>query len=159
MKRLIIIFIGAIFTLSALAQAKQGGVASTGGNDTNGNISLNWTLGKLIVPTFSKGNVSLSHGYNIKLIVTAYDENLDFRVDIKVYPNPASEYINIQFEEILTDVVSVTMIDSNGKLVMSDVISQGMSEKLINIQDLPSGLYYLRLIRGKLVNVYKVVKL
>jgi len=29
--------------------------------------------------------------------------------------------------------------------------------KEINMQDLPSGIYYLRILKGKLVNVYKVV--
>jgi hypothetical protein len=31
--------------------------------------------------------------------------------------------------------------------------------KEINMQDLPSGIYYLRLMKGNLINVYKVVKL
>jgi hypothetical protein len=44
-------------------------------------------------------------------------------------------------------------------MVKTDKIEPSTGEKQINLQDLPAGVYYLRLAKGKLVNVYKVVKL
>jgi len=49
--------------------------------------------------------------------------------------------------------------NSQGKLVKRDIIESTMIEKQINMQDLAGGIYYLKLVKGKLVNVYKVVKL
>ncbi len=39
------------------------------------------------------------------------------------------------------------------------IIEATTIEKQINLQDLPAGVYYLKLTKGKLLNVYKVVKL
>ena len=80
-------------------------------------------------------------------------------VNVVVYPNPASDIINLRFDSPLEGEITVTLLDSQGKLVKSDMIESTMLEKQLNLQDLPAGIYYLRLIRGKLVNVYKVVKL
>jgi len=159
MKRLIFTLLAIIFTNWVSAQAKQEAVSSAGGYNTGTNISLSWTLGELIVPTFSNGNLTLAHGFQQQLIVTAIEENLDILVKVKVYPNPASEYITIQFEEPVDKEVAVTLIDAQGRLVKSDLIEPAVTEKMISMQELSAGIYYLRLIRGKLVNVYKVVKL
>jgi hypothetical protein len=51
------------------------------------------------------------------------------------------------------------LIDAQGKLFKTQVIEAAASEIQLNFQDLPSGIYLLRLSKGKLTNVYKVVKL
>lgn len=67
--------------------------------------------------------------------------------------------MNIQFESAVEGEITLTIIDSFGRIIKSDVIEATMIEKQINLQDIPAGIYYLRLTKGKLVNVYKVVKL
>jgi hypothetical protein len=59
----------------------------------------------------------------------------------------------------LDNEVNVVLINSQGKLYKSIVIEATTVEKQINLQDIPAGVYYLKLIKGKLSNVYKVVKL
>lgn len=159
MKRSISLLIMIVFALSVTAQVKQEVIASAGGYNVNGGLSISWTLGETIIPTFQNGNLILTHGFQQQLIVTAIEENLDVLVNIKVYPNPASDVVNIQFEEPADGEVVITLMDSQGKLVKRDLIEKAMTEKQMNLQDLPGGIYYLRMIKGKLVNVYKVVKL
>jgi len=91
--------------------------------------------------------------------VTAVEENIETGVKITVYPNPASDIVNIRFDVALDQEVKLLMISSQGKPVKSIIIEATTIEKEINLQDLPSGIYYLRLIKGNLSNVYKVVKL
>jgi hypothetical protein len=145
------------FTLNG--QVKQEVIASAGGYNVNGGLSISWTLGETIIPTFTNGNLTLSHGFQQQLIVTAIEENIDIAVNIKIYPNPASDIVNISFEEPVDGEINLTILDSQGKLVKRDVIESAMTEKQINLQELPAGIYYLRMNKGKLVNVYKVVKL
>lgn len=159
MKRLIFILFSLCFVSSAGAQVKQEVIASAGGYNVNGDISISWTLGETIIPTFTNGDLVLTHGFQQQLIITTVEEKLAVPVNIKVFPNPASDVINIQFESPVEGEVVLTIIDSQGRLVKSDIIESAIIEKQINMQDIPAGNYYLRLTQGKLVNVYKVVKL
>jgi hypothetical protein len=161
MKRYIFILFSMLFAFSVNAQIKQEVIASAGGYNINGALSISWTLGETIIPTFTSqdGSLILTHGFQQKLIVTTVEENLDLLVNIKVFPNPASEVLNIQFEAPVEGEIVLSILDSQGRLVKRDIIESTMVEKQINLQDIPAGIYYLRMTKGKLVNVYKVVKL
>jgi len=159
MKRSVLVLLLILFVSSVNAQAKQEVIASAGGYNVTGGLTLSWTLGETIIPTFTNGNLVLSHGFQQQLIVTAIEEHIDIAVNVKVYPNPASDVVNISFDEPVEGDISITVLDSQGKLVKKDMIEAAMTEKQINLQEIPAGVYYLRLTKGKLVNVYKVVKL
>ena len=159
MKRFICLLLTMLFVISAGAQAKQEVIASAGGYNVGGGLSISWTLGETIIPTFKSGDLILTHGFQQQVIITTVEENIDVLVDIKVFPNPASDIITIQFESPVTGEIALTILDSQGRLVKKDMIEINMSEKKINLQDIAAGIYYLRLTKGKLVNVYKVVKL
>jgi hypothetical protein len=161
MKRNILIFSTMLFVLSVNAQVKQEVIASAGGYNVNGGLSISWTLGETIIPTFKSqdGTLVLTHGFQQQLIVTTVEEKLDVAVNVKVFPNPASDILNIRFETPVENEVILTILDSQGKLIKTDVIEVTLTEKQINLQDLAGGIYYLKLTKGKLVNVYKVVKL
>jgi hypothetical protein len=153
-----------LFALSAGAQQiKQEVIASAGGfNVASGNsISISWTLGETIIPTFTSqdGQLILTHGFQQKVIVTAIEENLLDPVQVTVFPNPASDIVNIEFDTPTDGEIKLFLIDAQGKMVKTDKIESAITNKQINLQDLPAGIYYLRLTKGKLVNVYKVVKL
>jgi len=163
MKRNIIITMLLLFSVAAVAQVKQEVIASAGGynKSADNSISISWTLGETIVPTFTSqdGSLILTHGFQQKLILTAIEENLEVPVKVTIYPNPASEIVNIQFESATDKEILLYLLDAQGRLVKTDKIEATTIDKAVNLQDLPAGIYYLRLTKGKLVNVYKVVKL
>lgn len=149
-----------LFVLSAEAQQiKQDVVASAGGYNVSGGISISWTLGETIIPTFRNGDLVLTHGFQQQLIITAVEENFQILVHVTIYPNPASDIINIQFEIPAEGDILLFLLDSQGKLVKTDRIGAGTTNKKIDMQDFAAGIYYLRMTKGKLANVYKVVKL
>ena len=152
-----------LYVLSASAQVKQEVIASAGGFnvESGGSISISWTLGETIIPTFtsSDGSLILTHGFQQKLLITAVEENIVNPVRITIFPNPASEMINMEFDTPTDGEYSLYLFDSQGKMVKTDQVGVATTIKQLNMQDLPSGIYYLRLTKGKLVNVYKVVKL
>ena len=158
MKQYIFILITLLFTLSASAQIKQEVISSAGGYNVNGGLSISWTLGETIIPTFEKDGLILTHGFQGQMLLTTVEENLDVLVKVKVFPNPASDVVNIQFESPVEGEIVLTIINSQGKLIKRELIESTVVEKQINLQDIPAGIYYLRLTKGKLLNVYKVVK-
>lgn len=161
MNRFIFTLFFMFYLLSLNAQSKHDVIASAGGYDVKGGLSLSWTLGETIIPTFMSkdGTLTLTSGFQQQVLITAVEENLDVLVNIKIFPNPASDVVNISFESPVEEEIVLTLFDSQGKLVKKDLIESSMIEKQINLQDIPAGIYYLRMTKGKLVNVYKVVKL
>ena len=159
MKQCFFILVLMLFTFCTKAQVKQEVIASAGGYNVKDGLSISWTLGETIIPSFKKGDLILTHGFQQQMIITTVEENIESVFNIKVFPNPASEIVNIQIETPVEGEIILTVIDAQGNLVKRDIIESTMTEKQVNLQDLPAGIYFLRLIRGKLVNVYKVVKL
>ncbi len=158
MKRYPLFIIFLLLAMNSSAQ-KQEVIASAGGYNVNGTLAISWTLGETIIPTFQNGNLILTHGFQQQLIVTAVEENLEALVKVTVYPNPASDNINIRFEEPLDGEVIIQLLNSGGKLVKNDLMEVSDIEKELNLQDLAAGVYFLKLIKDKSSNVYKVVKL
>jgi hypothetical protein len=152
-----------ILALSAAAQVKQEVISSAGGynKSADNSISISWTLGETIVPTFTSqdGSLILTHGFQQKLIPTAVEETFEETVKVTIFPNPASEMINIQFQSPTDQEILLYLLDSRGSVVKTDKIETATVEKTIDFQDLPAGIYFIRLTKGKLINVYKVVKL
>jgi hypothetical protein len=163
MKRNFLIPILTLFSLAAVAQVKQEVIASAGGynKSADNSISISWTLGETIVPTFTSqdGSLILTHGFQQKLIITAVEETLEELVKVTIYPNPASEVINIQFQSATDKEILLYLLDSRGGVIKTDRIEVATIEKTIDLQDIPAGIYFIRIIKGKLINVYKVVKL
>jgi len=164
MKRNFLINLMMLIAISVGAQqVKQEVIASAGGyNVASGNtISISWTLGETIVPTFTSqdGSLIITHGFQQKMILTAVEEHILNPVTVSVFPNPASEVVNIKFDTPTDAVITLFLLNSTGNVLKTEQIQPATINKDINLQDLPSGIYYLRLVKGKLVNVYKVVKL
>lgn len=167
MKRYIFILVTSLFVLNASLQAQQV-IASAGGFYTKSNVevppngfTLSWTLGETIIPSYTNvpAGLTLTHGFQSVLRTVIVEENIDTPVKVTVFPNPASDYLNISFAEPLDAEVNLVLFDSEGKLFKNQVIEAATSEIQLNFQDLPSGIYFLKLTKGKLSNVYKVVKL
>jgi hypothetical protein len=159
MKRSILFIFTILLAFSLSAQVKQEVIASAGGYSVASGVSLSWTLGETIIPTFTNEKLTLTHGFQQQLIVTAVEENLEDVVKVTLYPNPASDIVNIKLGSPLDGEVKLFLLDSRGKLIKTDFMEETAVEKEINLQDLPAGLYLLKMTKGKLSNVYKVVKL
>jgi hypothetical protein len=158
MKRYIFILAASLFVLNASLQAQQV-IASAGGYNTATGISLSWTLGETIIPSYGPTNgLMLTHGFQSVLRTVKVEEYIETPVKVTVFPNPASDYLNISFAEPLDTEVTLVLIDSEGKLFKNKVIDAATSEIQISFQELPTGVYLLRLTKGKFSNVYKVIK-
>lgn len=90
--------------------------------------------------------------------VTSVD-NVNAVTNTKVYPNPATNEVNIAFDKMQT-ATRIEMYDMSGKLVYQKQIVQISSGQIesINTNQLASGTYLLKINNGKDVNSYKIIK-
>lgn len=78
-------------------------------------------------------------------------------IDFKIYPNPASDYANIEIAEFIGDL-EYQMINAKGQIIKSGQIFTTTEQ--INLSDLENGLYIIRLISKEkgLMNTQKLIK-
>ncbi len=64
---------------------------------------------------------------------------------ITVYPNPASSRVLVRSEKGFRQESSVRLIDLTGKVLLSKVIPAGMSQAVLEVTNIPQGVYILRI--------------
>jgi len=77
------------------------------------------------------------------------------------YPNPASTLVNIEYQLLSPGSVTISLLDLSGKLLKN--LDQGRQntgsyKANLDLTDLPSGLYYLRIQANNRVSVKKLIK-
>ncbi len=81
------------------------------------------------------------------------DEDLLF----DLFPIPAHEKVRILFAEVFTDEVNLVITDIAGRNIYSTQLGSQPSETTINISDLSSGVYFVKLKSGNKVGIKKLV--
>ncbi len=73
---------------------------------------------------------------------------------IELYPNPAKNAISVQFGAVRFD--RVIMFTATGSLIEERDIDQ--TEMSFDVSNLPSGVYFMRFLQGKLAVTKRFVK-
>ncbi len=92
-------------------------------------------------------------------MVTSTNENTLEKESVNAYPNPASDYVNIDFSLAYDANVVIDIYDITGSLAKTiDVgrISKSAASKSLNVTDLTTGLYFIRIEAGNNVVTKKV---
>jgi type IX secretion system substrate protein/VCBS repeat protein len=96
--------------------------------------------------------------------VYEYFENTIINTDpvtiINVLPNPVVDNLTIQFPAGILNDYSIRLFDISGKLLLKDMVYRNKSDyyKRINIQQLPPGLFILKVNDGENNIVEKIIK-
>lgn len=64
--------------------------------------------------------------------------------EFTVYPNPADDFITLNFEGAASQTFNAIIIDTNGKAVHSERIASELQTKTLDISNLTSGIYFLK---------------
>ena len=82
--------------------------------------------------------------------------------DINIFPNPATDKLNVNFTLLLSFSVSMDMFDINGNKIRKSFMEPEMNgevHKSYDISSYPKGIYFLELnVDGK-SSLYKIIKL
>ena len=164
---LIILILGSAPVLqaqSAQASLSPQVIASMGGFFSNEAGSLSWTMGETVIATHTSAanDLYLTHGFQQPtyfLDVSAEKIKLpDFRV--KVYPNPATDFIRVEWETETQKEVIVELYDLIGRRVSQKKSDDSANHIQINMQSLQRSAYLLKVYTKdrKYSRTYRVVK-
>ncbi len=128
-------------------------MSSSGGYNKTEKISLHWAIGELAVSNYQNSTIKLNEGFFQGKVYISSSENTSL-LNVKIYPNPTTNYLNIHDPEI--QILHVSLIDLNGR----DMLNKYDNSNEISLSELPSGIYILkiRLITNRIID-YKVVKI
>ncbi len=75
-------------------------------------------------------------------ILTGTYENFNTN-HIQVYPNPAIDIVYINFSDNMEKIIQ--LLTTDGRILFSKLKSEGSYDIILNVQDLPNGLYLLKI--------------
>jgi hypothetical protein len=109
-------------------------VLSSGGYDVISGISVDWVLG---------GDLSAVPGYSPGASSITPEESTDSGISLRVYPVPATDFINIEITPADTGRFILELYDDSGmKILNREFASQPLLQ--VNISDIPCGIYFLK---------------
>lgn len=91
--------------------------------------------------------------------IVSTNESATQQLDIRIQPNPASDLLHITLGQSLDGLVQVQLVGTDGRVVLNrqfDNISEGQILTL-DVQQVPAGVYFLRLENAAGNNAKKVV--
>ena len=125
-------------------------VVSSGGYDVKSEISVNWIIGGSLsdIPVNALSNLN-----------SVREEQLtESALSLKVYPVPATDFINIEITPVDTSRLILELYNNSGvKVLNRTVASQPLLQ--VNISDIPSGAYFLKVFLSKNEQPFRVEKI
>lgn len=130
-------------------------VATQGSSYTNGDVSMDFTIGEVIINTESSVNTDVTQGFHqTTWIITSVDSYYS-KYEATVFPNPTVDQLNIQTSEF--EDVMYTLYDVKGGVVRKGILTAGKTS--IQLSELASGSYSIVLSNNTQdLKIFKVVK-
>lgn len=152
------LFIIIIFLLAGQVVSAQQVVSSNGDSQSAAGVQVSWTVGEAVIETLISGSNMLTQGFHqTKLTVTAVSELLIPGLEIKVFPNPTPDIVNIHFSEYI-EGSRYFLYDFTGRLLENKLIPSADTE--ISMEKYASGQYILKLTNKSRqpIQTFQVVK-
>ncbi|SRR6266496_4140437 len=147
-----IIFLLFISTASFCQTISASTINASGGSAKNGYYQFEWSVGELAIvdEMESAGKLIVTNGLLQPYLVNpgSNDPNIFFTADeIKIFPNPASRYVEINFFTKQKGPVTIELFDVIGQKILSEeIICYGVDLiHRIPVTNLKSGSYILNI--------------
>jgi len=143
---------------TSLSLAQKNTVAS-GGNATGNGGSTSYSVGQVLYTTNTGANGSVAQGvqqpYEITVIAGVNETAIHLK--LSVYPNPATNYIQLTVENEKLESLTYQLIDLQGKVINTEKVTA--SNTTIIMEALPKAIYLINIIKNnQLIKTFKIIK-
>lgn len=132
---------------------------NTIGNVVCDMIDFRASDGMVVVATHANGIYSATIT-SVNDIVTVRDLPAPASMDVTIYPNPASDNLNIRYTLDRASDVEILILDELGRIVRTtrrDNVAPGENTESMEISDLAAGMYYVRLNAGDIIETKGII--
>jgi hypothetical protein len=78
--------------------------------------------------------------------------------DVKIYPNPANDKLNIVFQEVMNDNYVIKLSDSQGVTrIIKEFSNIGQGKYTIDLSNIPPGVYFIQISNGQMSGSWKIL--
>jgi hypothetical protein len=152
------IFSFVLLGLGLAAHAQQATTAA-GGNASGSGGTVAYSVGQIVYTTYASSSGSVAQGvqqpYEISSVLVI--DNPTINVQLSAYPNPTSNFLQLNVGKADLSACSFQLIDINGKLLESRKINNSIEK--IGLENLSSATYFLKVsINNKEVKIFKIIK-
>lgn len=157
LKEKCIILLCLIWIIYIPLQAQE--IITTSGNyGTTSAAHVTWTIGEPLTETAAGLNNVLTQGFNQgDLIITTIKKPEFQEINIRAFPNPASDHLKIVTEGSEFESLRYVVYDMNGKTVLENQLSG--SETDIPIGNLSPSTYLIKVFQNrKEIILFKIIK-
>ena len=139
----------------------QTSVNATGGNASGSGGSASYSVGQLANTTNTGTNGPVSEGVQQPFeisVVTGIEEAKDIFLNVSAYPNPTTDYLELKVENLQLSELSYKLYDISGKVYQNKEIGNSITK--IEMQNLPQGIYFIKVIdtKNKEFKTFKIIK-
>ncbi len=136
-------------------------VTNGGTHGSNGDLSIEWTVGQMSSTELTNGDLTLTQGFHQGASVVTGLENNELDIDLLVYPNPSSDYFRLEFPSEINESYQLDLIDQTGMTVETRSLNNQSQQRVVfSIAHLAAGQYIVRLTTadGNQSNSWLVIK-
>lgn len=137
----------------------QEAVVTSGGNasGTNGNVS--YSVGQIVYTTNTGTTGSVAQGvqqpFEIQTVLGA--ENFNINLQLAVYPNPTTNWLQLEVKNTDFTNLSYQLFDLNGRMILNQKITTETST--ISMEQLQAAIFLLKVVNNnKEVKTFKIIK-
>jgi hypothetical protein len=150
------VLIGLLILGSTILHAQHQVIAASGNCFNTSSGSIAFTLGEPVIGTYSGLNNTLTQGFHqTRLSIVSLTMSQKKGFIINVYPNPATEYINLKVDMIQD--IRYELYDLRGMLIATKQVDTDETE--IPVGKLKPSIYLLKIFKGSQeLQIVKIVK-
>lgn len=133
-------------------------ISCQGGNsfNTNNNKVL-FTVGQQSVIGSTANGISVQQGFQQSNWSKIIEQNT-ISISTTVYPNPFIDIVKFSFSKSPGSVISLVVFDLVGRLVYSEIIKNESNLISVNLNNLPSAEYFVKLTANNNTFSIKIIK-
>ena len=146
-------------TLKGLTTTWVNQAANTIGNEVCDMTDVRVSDGLVVMATHSHGIFSTNF-ISVNDIVTVHELAANISLDTKLYPNPTSDEVNINYEIPTNSDVEIILLDEMGRSIRTTSKkhqSKGNYSEKMNVNDLASGIYYVSIHAGQISETKAII--
>jgi hypothetical protein len=145
--------------LGALQLHAQEAVVTSGNNATGTNGNVSYSVGQIAYTTNTGTTGSVAQGvqqpYEIQTVLGA--ENFNINLQLAVYPNPTTNWLQLEVKNNDLTNLSYQLFDLNGRMIYNQKLTSETST--ISMEQLPQAVFLLKVLdHNKEVKTFKIIK-
>ncbi|MEI2694726.1 MAG: T9SS type A sorting domain-containing protein [Saprospiraceae bacterium] len=111
------------------------------------------------IPNFVNYRLGYEPVCDSNLVMSFIGDPKEFIYDALIYPNPVKKELHIEYHEPNNTIKSISILNATGQLIRIYAFSQTTQQQTIQLDDLQSGIYFVKIIlEDKRIILKRIVK-